>query len=106
MHAVLVIEGSPGETADHADNGSIQNDERGSVFEVVLMKGIAGLGMSLVGGTDCGEQYGGMPLISVFKLDLYTLKNPKIQQCCAAHTLFTVVNNRGIYTSENKPRFK
>ncbi len=99
-----MIEGSPGETADHADNGSNQNNDQGSVFEVVLMKGIAGLGMSLVGGTDCGEQYGGMPPISVFELDLYTLK--KIEQCCAAHILFTVVNNRAIYTSLNRPRLK
>ena len=63
MHAVLVIEGSPGEPADHTDNDS--HDE-GTVFEVVLMKGIGGLGMSLVGGTDCGDEYGGIPLISVF----------------------------------------
>lgn len=63
-----MIEGSPGEPADHADNGSHQKDNQGIVFEVVLMKGIGGLGMSLVGGTDCGEQYGGRSLISIFKL--------------------------------------
>ena len=63
MHAVLIIEGSPGETADHADNGPSQNPDQGTVFEVVLTKGIGGLGMSLVGGTDCGDEYGGMSLI-------------------------------------------
>ncbi|XP_028396908.1 tyrosine-protein phosphatase non-receptor type 13-like [Dendronephthya gigantea] len=58
VHAVLVIEGSPGDTADHTDKGPLRNDVQGTVFEVVLIKGIGGLGMSLVGGTDCGEEYG------------------------------------------------
>ena len=62
-----MIEGSPGEPADHADNGSHVNGDQGTVFEVVLIKGIGGLGMSLVGGTDCGELYGGRSLISIFR---------------------------------------
>ena len=55
-----MIEGTSGETADDEDGGSHRNEEQATVFEVVLMKGIGGLGMSLVGGTDCGEVYGGM----------------------------------------------
>ena len=36
-----------------------QKNEKESIFEVVLVKGIGGLGMSLVGGTDYVEEYGG-----------------------------------------------
>ena len=69
MHAILVIEGSPGETAEHADGSLNETADKGTVFEVVLTKGIGGLGMSLVGGTDCGDEYGGMSLIHISKLD-------------------------------------
>lgn len=64
-HAVLVIEGISGETAEqpHNDSPLSLNGEQENVFEVELMKGIGGLGMSLVGGTDYGEDYGGMLLI-------------------------------------------
>lgn len=61
-----MIQGSRGDSADHADNSSHLNGEQGTVFEVVLVKGIGGLGMSLVGGTDCAEQYGGRSLISIY----------------------------------------
>lgn len=64
-----MIEGSTGETADRTENRPLGNYDQGSVFEVVLVKGIGGLGMSLVGGTDCGEEYGGSPVIYDIKLD-------------------------------------
>lgn len=75
MRTVLVIEEPPlaeCSTSTHQGDGSpLSPNEKENVFEVALLKGIGGLGMSLVGGIDCSEEYGGRilqaPIHPVYK---------------------------------------